>query len=143
MRKLKLLLLFCLIPLLTYAQVKVSQLPQTVTLSGGELVVIDQNLITSTTTSLAISQIAAPYGPGVITGSIGGSALSAGTCTSGTVGVTGATTGMVATAQPNTYPGDAIVWKAYVSAAAVVTVKVCATVGATPVAATYSVRVIQ
>jgi hypothetical protein len=75
------------------------------------------------------------------TGSIGGGALAAGACTSGTASVTGATTSMVATASPVTYPGDAATWKAYVSAAGTVTVKVCAIVAVTPTASAYNVRV--
>ena len=76
------------------------------------------------------------------TGSIGGSALTAGTCSSATVSVSGATTSMAVEATPSTYPGDAIYWKGYVSASGTVTVKVCAAVAATPTASTYNVRVI-
>jgi hypothetical protein len=77
------------------------------------------------------------------TGSIGGSALAVGACTSGTVNVTGATTSMTAVATPVTYPGDGMLWRPYVSAAGVVTVKVCAYVAGTPTASAYNVRVIQ
>lgn len=77
------------------------------------------------------------------TGSIGGGALAAGACASGTASVTGATTSMVADASPNTYPGDGDYWNARVSAAGTVTVKVCAVVAQTPAASTYSVRVLQ
>jgi hypothetical protein len=77
------------------------------------------------------------------TGSIGGSALAAGACTSGTVNVTGATTSMAVVATPATYPGDGMAWRPYVSSMGVVTVKVCADVAGTPTASTYSVRVIQ
>lgn len=77
------------------------------------------------------------------TGSIGGGALAAGACTSGTVSITGATTSMVAVASPNTYPGDGAVWDAQVTAAGTGTVKVCAIVALTPTASTYNVRVIQ
>lgn len=75
------------------------------------------------------------------TGSIGGGALAAGACTSGTVNIAGAATTMVAVASPATYPGDGDYWVAYVSAAGVVTVKVCSVVGNTPTASTYNVRV--
>ncbi|MGG2044131.1 hypothetical protein [Burkholderia gladioli] len=75
--------------------------------------------------------------------SIGGSALAAGACASGTVTVTGATTSMVAQASPVTYPGDGNVWSAYVSGADTVTIKVCAVVAGTPTASTYNVRVLQ
>ena len=79
------------------------------------------------------------------TGSIGGAALTAGQCASGTVTVTGATTSMGVTATPATYPGDAFDWKAYVSSTNTVTVKVCTNLagGGTPTASTYNVRVIQ
>ncbi|HET7104099.1 MAG TPA: hypothetical protein VFI20_08420, partial [Terracidiphilus sp.] len=75
--------------------------------------------------------------------SIGGSALTAGTCASGTVSITGATTAMGVIASPVTYPGDGMVWSGYVSASNTVTVKVCAMVAGTPTASTYNVRVIQ
>lgn len=75
--------------------------------------------------------------------SIGGSALLAGACTSGTVTVTGATTSMVATASPVTYPGDGFDWAAYVSSANTVTVKVCGFIAGTPTASNYNVRVLQ
>ena len=78
-----------------------------------------------------------------VSGSIGGGALAGGACASGTVSITGATTSMVATADPNTYPGDGAEWQAYVSAAGTVTVKVCALVALTPTASTYNVRVLQ
>lgn len=77
------------------------------------------------------------------TSSIGGGALLAGACTSGTVTVTGATTSMVAVASPNTYPGDGALWNAQVTSSNTVTVRVCADVALTPTASTYNVRVIQ
>ena len=77
------------------------------------------------------------------TGSIGGGALLAGACTSGTVAVAVATTAMGVVATPSAYPGDGIWWEGYVSSAGTVTVKVCAAVAATPSAETYNVRVIQ
>jgi len=76
------------------------------------------------------------------TGSIGGSALALGACTSGTVNVTGATNSMAVVATPATYPGDGMVWRPYVSSPGVVTVKVCAAVAGTPAASAYIVRVI-
>lgn len=75
--------------------------------------------------------------------SIGGSALAAGACTSGTVAVAGSTTGMAVVATPVTYPGDGSTWAGYVSAAGTVTVKVCAIAAVTPGASTYNVRVLQ
>lgn len=77
------------------------------------------------------------------TGSIGGGALLAGACTSGTVAVTNAATNMAVQVSPNTYPGDGIYETAYVSPAGTVIVKVCAAIAATPTAGTYNVRVIQ
>jgi len=77
------------------------------------------------------------------TGSIGGSALAAGACTSGTVNVTGATTSMAVVATPATYPGDGMAWRPYVSGTGIVTVKVCADVAGTPTASIYNVRVMQ
>jgi hypothetical protein len=77
------------------------------------------------------------------TGSIGGGALLAGACTSGTVSVTNATTSMVAAASPNTYPGDGVWWDAQVTASGTVTVKVCVAIALTPTSSTYNVRVIQ
>ena len=75
------------------------------------------------------------------TASIGGSALAAGACSSDTVTVGGASVGMGAAATPSTYPGDGMMWNAYVSAANIVTVKVCADVAGTPFASVYNVRV--
>lgn len=77
------------------------------------------------------------------TGSIGGSALLAGACSSGTVSITGATTSMVAVSDPNTYPGDGNWWSSQVTSANTITVRVCASVAATPTASTYNVRVLQ
>lgn len=78
-----------------------------------------------------------------ISASVGGSALTAGQCASGTASVAGSTTSQVAVVSPNTYPGDGFEWHAYVSAAGTVTVKVCAELAGTPTASTYNVRVIQ
>lgn len=77
-----------------------------------------------------------------LTGNIGGGLLVVGACTQGTASVAGASVGMVAAANPNTYPGDGLTWRAYVSTANVVTVKVCAVVAVTPTATTYNVRVV-
>lgn len=75
---------------------------------------------------------------------IGGSALTAGQCASGTVTVTGAMTSMVAMASPaGTDAGDAFGVRAYVSSANTVTVKVCAVVAGTPASVAYNVRVLQ
>src|SRR5208282_808257 len=89
-----------------------------------------------------VCQTAPNYFTGT-TASIGGGALLAGACTSGTVAVTGATTAMGVVATPVSYPGDGIWWDGYVSSAGTVTVKVCAAIAATPSATTYNVRVLQ
>lgn len=77
------------------------------------------------------------------TASIGGGALAAGACATGTATVTGALTSQVATASPNTYPGDPFGWRAQVTSANTVTVYVCTNLatGGTPSAGTYNVRV--
>lgn len=74
------------------------------------------------------------------TGSIGG-ALTVGACDTGTATVTGATTGLVASASPVTYPGDGYVYQAYVSAADTVTVKLCGLIIGTPTSSAYNVSV--
>lgn len=76
------------------------------------------------------------------TDSIGGMALAAGQCASGTATVAGASTGEAVVATPTTYPGEGIYWEGYVSAPGTVTVKACATVAATPGASVYQVRVL-
>ena len=81
------------------------------------------------------------------TGSIGGSALTAGTCASGTATITGATTAMACFSQPSTgtFIGGAFTENCTVTAANTATVNVCTTLaaGGTPTAATHTVRVIQ
>lgn len=76
------------------------------------------------------------------TGSIGGSALLAGACASGTVAVTGSTTTMTVNVTPNTYPGDGTLFYGYVSTNGTVTVKACAIIALTPTSSTYNVRVV-
>lgn len=77
------------------------------------------------------------------TTSLGGAALTAGNCSSVTLWLLGTTVGMPVTATPQTYPGDAFYWHAYVSAANTVTVKVCTSLaaGGTPTASLYDVQV--
>lgn len=80
-------------------------------------------------------------------GSIGGSLLVAGACSSGTVTVTGATTGMFAGASPAggvdpTNGGTlGVSIDARVSSTNTVTVSVCSPIAGTPTASTYNVRV--
>lgn len=93
----------------------------------------------------ALSQNGTAISPALsgTTSSIGGGALLAGACASGTVAVTNSTTAMAVAATPVTYPGDGAYWMGYVSTNGTVTVKVCAAVALTPSASTYNVRVIQ
>lgn len=79
------------------------------------------------------------------TASIGGSALAAGTCTTGTVAVTNSTTAMAVAVSPAADPGTGFTWEGWVSAAGTVTVRLCnITAGSlTPTAEAYNVRVIQ
>jgi hypothetical protein len=76
-------------------------------------------------------------------GTIGGSPLSAGACTAGTVAVANSVTSMAVIVTPANYPGDGVWWEGYVAAGGTVTVKVCAATSVTPVASAYNVRVIQ
>lgn len=78
--------------------------------------------------------------PLATTASVGGGALTAGACTSGTATMTGVSSAMDLRATPQTYPGDGFVWQAYMSAASTVTVKVCAIVAGTPTASVYNVK---
>jgi Pectate lyase superfamily protein len=79
------------------------------------------------------------------TSSIGGSALAAGICTTGTASVSGASTAMAVAVSPAADPGTGFTWNAWVSAASTVTVRVCNISGAsaTPAAETFNVRVSQ
>jgi len=79
------------------------------------------------------------------TGSVGGSALAAGACTTGTASVTGTTTSMAVAVSPASDPGTGFTWTAWVSAAGTVTARVCNVSGAsaTPTAVAYNVRAIQ
>ncbi|MGA7807251.1 hypothetical protein [Bradyrhizobium sp.] len=79
------------------------------------------------------------------TGSLGGSALIAGACSSTTVSITGATTGMsaVMSGAGGSDPGGAYQEKAWISSSNTVTAEVCAVVAGTPAAQTYNVRVLQ
>jgi hypothetical protein len=77
------------------------------------------------------------------TGSLGGSALGAGACTSTTVSITGATTSMTASVSPAADPGAGFSWMGFVSSSGTVTVRLCAIAAGTPTSTTYNVRVIQ
>ena len=75
------------------------------------------------------------------TASIGGGALTAGTCTTGTASVTGATVGhpVSVSASDGTLPNGLIILSAAVTSSDNVTVQLCATGGVTPAANTYNV----
>jgi Pectate lyase superfamily protein len=79
------------------------------------------------------------------TSSIGGSALAAGICTTGTASVTGVSTAMAVAVSPAADPGTGFTWNAWVSSTTTVTVRVCNISGAsaTPTATAYNVRVSQ
>lgn len=78
-----------------------------------------------------------------VTSAIGGGLLTAGSCASGTVSITGARSTMVAVATPTIYPGDGSTWSSYVSADDTVTVKVCGLITVTPTSSTYQVGVLR
>ena len=75
------------------------------------------------------------------TGSIGGSALTAGACTNGTAAVAGAAVGhpVSASASDGSLPNGLIILSAAVTAPGTVTVQLCATASVTPTANTYLV----
>lgn len=90
--------------------------------------------------------IPAPVPLSGTTGSIGGGALLAGACATGTATVNGANTGMVAMAQPSdgtNIQGTGVAISANITSSNTVTVSVCALLAVTPVSKTYNVRVIQ
>lgn len=78
---------------------------------------------------------------------LGGGALLAGACTSGTASVTGAQTGMLVVVNPASDPLPALTTgvaiHAWVSSTGTVTVRVCAIIAVTPNSVAYNVRVIQ
>jgi hypothetical protein len=74
------------------------------------------------------------------TGSLGGSAMTAGQTITTTASVTGATTSMAVAVSPAVYPGDGFVFYAYVSAAGTVTVCLTCVAAGTPASSVYNVR---
>lgn len=113
-------------------------------ITGNDLTGNTSNLLDggTGTSKLVNNNLGVPFLSGT-TGSIGGGALAAGSCASGTVAITGLTTTMSVTATPVTYPGDGNTWMAYTSAAGTATVKVCAITAGTPTASAYNVRALQ
>ena len=84
---------------------------------------------------------------GILSGSLatlGGITIASGSCVAANATVTGAALGMVAVADPDTYPGDGFSWEAAVTSANTVTVRLCryGSGNGTPPASTYNVRVI-
>ena len=77
------------------------------------------------------------------TGSLGGAPMTAGETITTAVTITGASVGMVAVCNPQTYPGDSFCWDAYVSSADTATVRLTAVLAGTPVASLYSVRLLN
>lgn len=97
---------------------------------------------TAAVTSLTINGTAVNPILSGTSGSLGGGLLAAGACTSGTVSITGAASGMSVIATPTTYPGDGVQWQAYVSSSNTVTVKVCEIILGTPTVSIYNIRVV-
>ena len=79
------------------------------------------------------------------TGVIGGAALAAGACTTGTVSVNGAAVGtpVVVSASDGSLPSGLVMLRAAVTGASTVTVQLCAVSAVTPAAVSYNVRVVQ
>ena len=78
--------------------------------------------------------------PKAVTGSIGGSALTAGQCAYGSATIAGLSTTSWVAAAPQTYPGDGFRWEAYFNVGDGTTyVKVCAPVAGTPTASVYNI----
>jgi hypothetical protein len=79
------------------------------------------------------------------TASIGGSALAAGGCATGTASVSGATVGspVAVAAADGSLPAALVTLSAAVTSSNTVTVQVCAIAAVTPAAKTYNVRVLQ
>lgn len=122
----------------------VPNLPAASSAATTDLLICSQSAVTRRCTVAQINATAVLSGT---TGSIGGGALAAGACASGTATVTGATTSMTVNASPVASPlADAShglsVW-AFVSASNTVTVEVCAIVATTPTARAYNVRVLK
>ena len=79
------------------------------------------------------------------TGSLGGAALAAGSCASGTAAVAGATVGVpvAVSASDGSLPSGLTMLSAAVTSTGTVTVQVCAVSAVTPKAVSYNVRVLQ
>lgn len=79
------------------------------------------------------------------TGAIGGAALAAGACTTGTATVAGAAVGtpVVVSASDGSLPSGLVMLRGAVTGAGTVTVQVCAVGAVTPAAVSYNVRVVQ
>jgi hypothetical protein len=74
------------------------------------------------------------------TGSLGGSGLTAGACSSTTVVISGASIGQAVVVTPAADPGVGVWYYGFVSSSNTITVRVCAAVAMTPNATTYAVK---
>lgn len=126
--------------------------PRTVTLSGNPTIAdwFDQSVKAGASPAFAGLTVAGSAVSAPLTGvtaSLGGGALLAGACASGTVTVSGATTSMSATATPlgavDPKNGNilSVAISAQVTSANTVTVRICSPIAGTPAATTYKVVV--
>ena len=78
------------------------------------------------------------------TGSLGGSAIANGACSTTVATITGAALGQAVIVTPTTVPGAGFFWDGYVSTTNTITVRVCNATGSTnsPTASGYNIRVI-
>ena len=108
------------------------------------IILTNYSVVGQTTHIANVEMYAWPVAPGT-TGSIGGSALTAGQEATGTASIPTATTSMTCDASPaaGCTAGAGFVQKCRVSAAGTATVSVVAVVAGTPTACLYNVRAIQ
>lgn len=76
------------------------------------------------------------------TASLGGSALTAGACSTTNVAVSGIGNPDVVIVSPRTYPGAGFWWDGYILSAGTAQVRVCAAVAGTPTASVYDVKIL-
>jgi hypothetical protein len=79
----------------------------------------------------------------IASGTVSVTALSTAGCTSSTISVSGATTGMVVAVSPSSAPNANTVWTGYVGSSNSVTVQVCTLSALTPSAVIYNWRLIR
>ena len=78
-----------------------------------------------------------------VSSSIGGALLLLGACQSTDVTINGVTTAMTAVVSPQTDPGNAVQWQAFIKSANTVTVRICALASVTPASTVYNIKVLQ